>query len=144
MFDMLTRQLALQNSVWTGDNICFYPFYVGASRSRWQSRPTNRRTLGQPRGDKFFEIQCWHWLPTFSWLETRWGRSSKFFTHPSRKMLLRYTVQDGMQRYSLSFSLVGWRRCQHPFSRNVGGTDCDGPSPPYLHTRDRGQTLSLV
>ena len=66
---MLTRKIANQNTACTGDIICFYTFRVGASRRREPWRPRGRRTWGQPGGDKFYEIQNWHWLPNFSWLE---------------------------------------------------------------------------
>ena len=74
-FDMLTRQIANQNAAWRGENIYFYPFLVGAS---WRREPWR-----QPRGDKLYEIQNWHWVPNFSCLEMMetwrcrgWSRSS--------------------------------------------------------------------
>ena len=74
-FDMSTRQIANQNTAWRGENIYFYPFLVGAS---WRREPWR-----QPRGDKFYEIQNWHWVPNFSCLEMMetlgcrgWSRSS--------------------------------------------------------------------
>ena len=65
----VTRKIANQNTACTADIICFYTFRVGASRRREPWRPRGRRTWGHPGGDKFYEIQNWHWLPNFSWLE---------------------------------------------------------------------------